>query len=167
MAQYADIITIDAPSEAQSGKEVSVRVDVKNISPDWLYVVLTGIIEYDTTQVPFETPYGYWSPPDMMPFVIVFNMPASKVRFHVSSWYLDGDVWVQDDYAYVDIEVGVENGNGNGGIGDLLTSIMPLIMIMMVFMMITPMMRGMGEGFEEEKPKEIKEEEKPKGIKEK
>ena len=34
------------------------------------------------------------------------------------------------------------------GIGDLLTSIMPLIMIMMVFMMMMPMFKGMSKGFE-------------------
>ena len=34
------------------------------------------------------------------------------------------------------------------GIGDMLTSIMPLIMIMMVMMMIMPMMKGMSKGFE-------------------
>ena len=41
-------------------------------------------------------------------------------------------------------EVGAYQTNG---IGDMLTSIMPLIMIMMVFMMMTPMFKGMSKGF--------------------
>jgi|GEM_PF-1865132 len=34
-----------------------------------------------------------------------------------------------------------------GGIGDMLSSIMPLVMMMMVMMMIMPMMKGMSDAF--------------------
>jgi hypothetical protein len=41
------------------------------------------------------------------------------------------------------------SGNSSGGIGDTLTSIMPMLMMVMMMGMIMPMMQGMGGGTEE------------------
>ena len=41
------------------------------------------------------------------------------------------------------------SGNSSGGIGDTLTSIMPMLMMVMMMGMIMPMMQGMGGGSEE------------------
>ena len=43
----------------------------------------------------------------------------------------------------------IVSGNSSGGIGDMLTSIMPMLMMVMMMGMIMPMMQGMGGGAEE------------------
>lgn len=109
MALYADIIAIEAPASASPGESVRAVVNVKNISTGWLYMMVNGYVAYGTTQLYYETNYGYGGPQGVMPFIINFTMPSSAVLFHAWSWYWDGAKWVQGDYAYVNIALaGVE-----------------------------------------------------------
>ena len=59
-------------------------------------------------------------------------------------------VWIEGTDALAEQDsVIIVSGNSSGGIGDTLTSIMPMLMMVMMMGMIMPMMQGMGGGSEE------------------
>ena len=59
-------------------------------------------------------------------------------------------IWIEDTDAIAEQDsVIIVSGNSSGGIGDTLTSIMPMLMMVMMMGMIMPMMQGMGGGSEE------------------
>jgi hypothetical protein len=59
-------------------------------------------------------------------------------------------IWIEGTDAIAEQDsVIIVSGNSSGGIGDTLTSIMPMLMMVMMMGMIMPMMQGMGGGSEE------------------
>ena len=98
---YADIIKIDAPSNASEGEQVIVDVSLKNISGSDQYLAVTGV--YDSTSIPFQFDYLLVSPQQTVIFRGWFNMPSKSVRVTMWSWYWDGNKWVQEDQMTKDI----------------------------------------------------------------
>ena len=59
-------------------------------------------------------------------------------------------IWIEGTDAIAEQDsVIIVSGNSSGGIGDTLTSIMPMLMMVMMMGMIMPMMQGMGGVSEE------------------
>ena len=102
---YADIIKIDAPSNASEGEQVIVDVSVKNISGSDQYLAVTGV--YDSLSIPFQFDYLLVSPQETVIFRGWFAMPSKSVRVTAWSWYWDGSKWVQEDQMTRDIALAV------------------------------------------------------------
>lgn len=106
MPVIADLIIINAPASAMAGEIVVASITVKNIGSGSNYITVTGLEEYDTTQVPFQFDYLYLAPGQTGAFPVQFTMPNKSVRVWAWSWYWDGSKWVNDDTSYIDIALG-------------------------------------------------------------
>lgn len=101
MAQYADIVEIQAPASARAGELVSIGVVVKNLIDYAFYVSVTGY--FDGVAIPFSPDYIAVDPGATYRFSGSFTMPGNKVRVTANSWFWSGSEWTQDGEAYVDI----------------------------------------------------------------
>ena len=105
MAQYADIIKIEAPSSVSAGEQVIVDVSVKNINGSDRYLSITGV--FDSTSIAFQFDYLLVTPGQTVIFRGWFTMPSKNVKVTARSWYWDGSQWVQDDQMTKDITAAV------------------------------------------------------------
>lgn len=107
MPLVADIVKVEAPSQAAAGDTVIVDVHVKNLAASDSYIAVTGV--YDSNPVSFQFDYLLVSPQQTVIFRGWFTMPSKKVRVQVWSWYWDGSTWQVkdkgDDYEYRDINI--------------------------------------------------------------
>ena len=107
MPFVADIVKVEAPSQAAAGDTVIVDVHVKNLAADYSYIAVTG--SYDSNLVSFQFDYLDVGPQETVIFRGWFIMPSKKVRVHLWSWYWDGNTWQikdkGDDYEYRDISL--------------------------------------------------------------
>lgn len=82
-------------------------------------------------------------------FTCAVTMPSENISFFaVAYYYGTDDAWHADDLASGSVVVTGVAVTTQEGVGDMLTSIMPLIMLMMVMMMMMPMFKGMSKGFD-------------------
>ena len=56
----ADIVSVSVPTSAQAGQNVTIDVDVKNVSSVDQYISVTGV--YDSNWIPFQFDYLLVSP---------------------------------------------------------------------------------------------------------
>ncbi len=101
MAQYADIVEIQAPASARAGELVSIGVVIKNLVDYGFYVSVTGVV--DGIEIPFSPDNAVVDPGAAYIFSGSFTMPGNKVRVTANSWFWSGSEWVQDGEDYVDI----------------------------------------------------------------
>lgn len=105
MAQYADIVEIIAPSQAQAGSRVDITVKIKNTYPSAIGIMAVGVPEYSgvpggeyinglypqqaTANVDAGVTYSFSG---------FFIMPDKKVTIHAYSyWYGADGSWYFDD----------------------------------------------------------------------
>lgn len=106
MALVADIVKVEAPSEAAAGDTVIVDVHVKNLGlvpGGYDYIAVTGI--FDSSEPSWQFDYLYAAPQETVVFRGWFTMPSKNVRVQVWSFYWDGSRWVEDDPAQVDVNL--------------------------------------------------------------
>ena len=107
MPLVADIVKVEAPSQAAAGDTVIIDVHVKNLAADYSYIAVTGL--YDSNPVSFQFDYLNLAPQETIAFRGWFTMPSKNVRVQVWSWYWDGNTWQVedrgDDYNYRDIGI--------------------------------------------------------------
>ena len=111
MALVAKIVEVAAPASASAGETVLVDVKVKNLGlapGGYNYIIITGLLEYDSTQIPFESDYRNVAPQETTVFQVSFTMPSRSVKMTVWIWYWDGSKWVDDDIAYANISLAAE-----------------------------------------------------------
>lgn len=101
MAQYAEIVAIDAPSEAPSGSRVGVTVRAKNIYSSPIGMRVEAALEYGVYPSPgviFPVDWANVDPEVTWPFTGYFYMPAQSVTIRArSSWYGADGQWYADD----------------------------------------------------------------------
>ena len=101
MAQYADIIEIIAPSEAQSGSRVDITVRIKNIYSAAIGIMVGGALEYGVSPWPditFPNSSANVNAGATYSFNGYFTMPDKKVTIHAYSyWYGADGAWHFDD----------------------------------------------------------------------
>jgi len=101
MAQYADIIEITAPGEAQAGSRVDITVKIKNTYSAAIGVMAGGALEYSVSPWPgitFPSPSANVNAGATCSFSGYFTMPGKKVTIHAYSyWYGADDSWHFDD----------------------------------------------------------------------
>ncbi len=96
MAQYAQVVEINAPSSAVEGDPVSIAVQVRNLADYGFYVSVTG--DADGSPVVFTPDYAAADPGAACTFYGSFVMPGSGVTITVTSWWWGSDnTWHQDD----------------------------------------------------------------------
>ncbi|WP_411814418.1 hypothetical protein [Dehalococcoides mccartyi] len=101
MAQYADIIEIVAPSEAQAGSRVDITVRIKNTYSAAIGIMVGGALEYGVSPWPgisFASPSANVNAGATYSFSGYFTMPDKKVTIHAYSyWYGADSAWHFDD----------------------------------------------------------------------
>jgi len=101
VAQYADIIEITAPGEAQAGSRVDITVKIKNTHSAAIGVMAGGALEYGVSPWPgitFPSPSANVNAGATCSFSGYFTMPDKKVTIHAYSyWYGADDSWHFDD----------------------------------------------------------------------
>ncbi len=101
MAQYADIIEIVAPSEAQTGSRVDITVRIKNTYSAAIGIMVGGALEYGVSPWPgitFSENSANVNAGVTYSFSGNFTMPDKKVTIHVYSyWYGADSAWHFDD----------------------------------------------------------------------
>ncbi|MDD4985210.1 MAG: hypothetical protein PHQ43_05390 [Dehalococcoidales bacterium] len=101
MAQYADIIEITAPGEAQAGSRVDITVKIKNTYSAAIGVMAGGALEYGVSPWPgitFSENSANVNSGATYSFSGYFTMPDKKVTIHAYSyWYGADDSWHFDD----------------------------------------------------------------------
>ncbi|KTB47836.1 hypothetical protein DEALK_06810 [Dehalogenimonas alkenigignens] len=101
MAQYADIISIDAPSEAASSSRVDLTIRVKNTYSAPIGMKVAATLEYDAPPYPGAVIPVDWVNVDAQatwPFSGYFYMPGQKLTVRAKSfWYGADGVWYADD----------------------------------------------------------------------
>jgi hypothetical protein len=101
VAQYADIIEITAPGEAQAGSRVDITVKIKNTHSAAIGVMAGGALEYGVSPWPgitFPSPSANLNAGATYSFTGYFTMPDKKVTIHAYSyWYGADDSWHFDD----------------------------------------------------------------------
>ncbi|MDD4984219.1 MAG: hypothetical protein PHQ43_00320 [Dehalococcoidales bacterium] len=101
MAQYADIIEIIAPSEAQSGSRVDITVRIKNTYSAAIGIMVGGALEYGVSPWPgitFPNSSANVNAGATYSFTGYFTMPDKKVTIHAYSyWYGADGAWHFDD----------------------------------------------------------------------
>jgi len=101
VAQYADIIEIVAPSEAQAGSHVDITVKIKNTYSAAIGIMVGGALEYGVSPWPgisFAEPSTNVSGGATHSFAGYFIMPDKKVTIHTYSYYYGADgSWHFDD----------------------------------------------------------------------
>ena len=101
MAQYADIIEIVAPGEAQAGSRVDITVKIKNTYSAAIGIMAGGALEYGVSPWPgiiFPEPSANVNGGVTYSFAGYFTMPDKKVTIHAYSYYYGADgSWHFDD----------------------------------------------------------------------
>jgi hypothetical protein len=101
MAQYADVIEIAAPGEAQAGSRVDITVRVKNTHSAAIGIMVGGALEYGVSPWPgitFPISSTNVNAGDTYSFAGYFTMPDKKVTIHAYSyWYGADGAWYFDD----------------------------------------------------------------------
>ena len=101
MAQYADIIGITAPGEAQCGSRIDITVRIKNTYSSAIGIMAGGALEYGVSPWPgvsFPEPSANANGGATHSFSGYFIMPDKKVTIHAYSYYYGGDgSWHFDD----------------------------------------------------------------------
>ena len=101
MAQYADIIEIIAPSEAQSGSRVDITVRIKNTHSAAIGIMVGGALEHGVSPWPgitFPNSSANVNAGATYSFTGYFTMPDKKVTIHAYSyWYGADSAWHFDD----------------------------------------------------------------------
>lgn len=101
MAVYADIVEIEAPSEAAEGSRVDITVRIKNKHTSTIGIMVGGALEYGVTPWPgitFPDSVANVSGGDTHSFSGSFYMPSSDVKIHAYSYYYGADgYWHFDD----------------------------------------------------------------------
>lgn len=101
MAQYADIIEIVAPSEAQTGSRVDITVRIKNTYSVAIGIMVGGALEYGVSPWPgitFSENSANVNAGITYSFSGNFTMPDKKVTIHAYSyWYGADSAWHFDD----------------------------------------------------------------------
>ena len=96
MAQYAQIVEINAPSNAVAGDSVSIAIQVRNLADYGFYVSITG--DVDGSQVVFTPDYAGADAGATCIFYGSFVMPGRNVTINATSWWWGSDdTWHQDD----------------------------------------------------------------------
>ncbi|GAJ14371.1 unnamed protein product [marine sediment metagenome] len=100
-ALYADILAVFAPTEANAGEQVTVKVHIKNIYTSRISVKTSAIIFVGTDAVDsvvFPTDWIDLDPGISYQFEGYFTMPNGNVRLHaVSYWYGADGNWHIDE----------------------------------------------------------------------
>jgi hypothetical protein len=101
VAQYADVIEIVAPGEAQAGSRVDITVKVKNTYSAAIGILVGGALEYGVSPWPgisFPEPSANVNGGATHSFSGYFIMPDKKVTIHAYSYYYGADgSWHFDD----------------------------------------------------------------------
>ena len=101
MAQYADIIEIVAPGEAQAGSRIDITVRVKNNHSAAIGIMVGGALEYGVSPWPgisLPEPSANVDSGVTYSFIGYFTMPDKKVTIHAYSyWYGADGYWYFDD----------------------------------------------------------------------
>jgi len=101
MAQYADIVEIAAPAEAQPGSRVDITVRVKNTYSAAIGIMVGRALEYGVTPWPgitFPQASANVGAGATYSFSGYFTMPESRVMVHAYSyWYGADGAWHFDD----------------------------------------------------------------------
>ena len=101
MAQYADIVEIVAPGEAQAGSRVDITVRVKNNHSAAIGIMVGGALEYSVSPWPgisLPEPSANVDSGVTYSFIGYFTMPDKKVTIHTYSyWYGADGYWYFDD----------------------------------------------------------------------
>jgi hypothetical protein len=101
VAQYADIIEIIAPSEAQFGSRVDITVRIKNTYSAAIGIMVGGALEYGVSPWPgitFPNSSANVNAGATYSFTGYFTMPDKKVTIHAYSyWYGADGAWHFDD----------------------------------------------------------------------
>ena len=101
MAQYADITSITAPSEAMEGSRVDITVKIKNLYSSTIGIMVGGALEYGVSPWPsisFPENSANVGPGNTHSFSGYFTMPNKKVTIHAYSyWYGADGYWYFDD----------------------------------------------------------------------
>jgi hypothetical protein len=96
MAQYAQIVEIDAPSNAVQGDMVSIAVQVKNLADYGFYVAVTG--DASGSGIVLSPDYAGVDGGSICTFYGSFSMPNQSLTITVWSWWWGSDgAWHQDD----------------------------------------------------------------------
>ena len=100
MAQYADIVEIAAPAEAQPGSRVDITVRVKNTYSAAIGIMVGRALEYGVTPWPgitFPQASANVGPGATCSFGGYFTMPESGATVHAYSYWYGGGSWHLDD----------------------------------------------------------------------
>jgi hypothetical protein len=101
VAQYADIIEIVAPGEAQAGSRIDITVRVKNNHSAAIGIMVGGALEYGVSpwpEISLPEPSANVDSGVTYSFIGYFTMPDNKVTLHVYSyWYGADGYWYFDD----------------------------------------------------------------------
>ena len=96
MAQYAQIVSIDALASAHPGDLVSIAVQIKNLADYGFYVALTG--DQNGSGITYSPDYTGVDGGAIFTFYGSFFMPNQKVTITVTTWWWGSDnTWYQDD----------------------------------------------------------------------
>jgi hypothetical protein len=111
------ITAVRAPAQAPASQQVTIEVDIVNITDSRNYLAATA----QDAGVSFSVSPGYalvdaWA---KYTSLITFTMPSRNLRVNIYSWWWDGSKWVADDSGYVDIALGAVTPQFRGfGIAD-------------------------------------------------
>jgi hypothetical protein len=112
MAQYADIVEIEAPGEAVAGARVDIKVYIKNLESRTIGLMVGGALEYGEIPWPtieFPNDYANFPPGETYYFAGYFTMPDSDVTIHAYSyWYGVDSTWHFDDEDTKDVSLAGE-----------------------------------------------------------
>jgi hypothetical protein len=96
MADYAQIVLIEARDSAAQGDLVSIAVQVKNLADYGFYVSLTG--DRNGSGITFSPGYSGIDGGAIFTFYGSFFMPNQNVTITVTSWWWGEDnAWHQDE----------------------------------------------------------------------
>ena len=100
MAQYAEIIEMMSPAEAQAGNRVDITVKIKNKYASTIGIMVGGVLEYGVTPWPgitFPTNWANVAGGATQSFDGYFTMPDRRVTVHAYSYYYAEGSWHFDD----------------------------------------------------------------------
>jgi len=101
LAQYADIVEIAAPDQAQAGDRMDITVRIKNTYSSPIGIMVGGALEYGVSPWPgiaFPDPSTNVDAGVTHSFSGYFTMPDRKVTIHAYSYYYGADgSWHFDD----------------------------------------------------------------------
>lgn len=114
MAQYADIVGIDAPGSAPVGSQVDIAIKVKNTYSAPIGIKVSAQLEYADMGPPptwhvvfFEEDVANVDAGVTHSFRGYFVMPSSQTTIHAYSyWYGADGQWHYDDYMTRTVNIG-------------------------------------------------------------